>query len=169
MIIKSVRVSSAASQIRFRNHLFRGAENDAVTLVRGNEADISDLFADARRHGSKFAVRHWIVAPSEMTTRQQACRVVDLLAKEFGFDAKAAIIIEHTKQRAAPDAFNQHWHVSVGERNAATERVLSSSHDHLRHEFIARCAEIEFAHTILPGPHTRSVAAFLSPTDTCQC
>jgi hypothetical protein len=157
VIIKSVRVGANASQKRFRDHLLRGAENDAVALIKGTETDISDLFADARRTGHKFAIRHWIIAPHDHTTRDQALRVVELLAREFGFDARAAVIVEHTKQRALSDAFNQHWHVGVAEVDPVTGRVLSSSHDHPRHEFVARCAEIEFGHTITPGAHTRAV------------
>lgn len=157
MIIKSVRVSSVASQKKFRDHLLRGADNDAVTMIRGTEADIGDLFADARRNGNKFAVRHWIIAPGEHTTRDQALRTIDHLASEFGFDARSAIVIEHTKRRASADAFNQHWHVGVAEVNPATGRVLSSSHDHLRHEYIARRAEIAFGHAITLGAHSRAV------------
>jgi hypothetical protein len=157
VIIKSVRVGSAASQRRFRDHLFRGAENDTVAILRGTEADITDLFADARRGGARYAVRHWIVAPHEAVTRDQARYVVDMLAKEFGFSASAAVIIEHQKRRATGDAFGTHWHVAVGECDPATGRVLSSSFDHPRHELVARRAEIAFGHQIVPGPHSRAV------------
>jgi hypothetical protein len=157
VIIKSVRVGAGASQRRFRDHLFRGAENDRVVLARGTEADISDLFTDARRSRAKFAVRHWISAPSEPTTRAQAFRVVDMLAQEFGFTAAQAVVVEHEKRRADASAFGRHWHVAVGELDPATGRVLSSSHDHPRHEYVARRAEIEFGHGVVPGPHSRVV------------
>jgi hypothetical protein len=157
VIIKSVRVGAGASQRRFRDHLFRGAENDAVAILRGTEADITDLFADARRGGARYAVRHWIIAPHEAMTRDQARHVVEMLAKEFGFNASAAVMIEHQKRRATGDAFGRHWHVAVGEFDPATGRVLSSSHDHPRHELVARRAEIAFGHQIVPGPHSRAV------------
>ncbi len=115
MIIKSVRVGSDASQRRFRNHLCRGAENDGVAFVCGTEADIGDLFADADVAGSRYAVRHWIVAPHEETTREQARRVVEMIAREFGYDPSRAVVIEHEKRRATGDAFGKHWHIAVGE------------------------------------------------------
>jgi hypothetical protein len=157
VIIKSVRVATKASQKRFRDHLLRGAENDAVALLRGTETDIGDLFADAKRGGARYAVRHWIVAPAQTMTRDQAQCVVDMLAREFSFAPSRAVIIEHEKRRATGDAFGRHWHIAVGEVDAVTGRVLSSSHDHPRHEYVARRAEIAFGHAVVPGPHTRSV------------
>jgi hypothetical protein len=157
VIIKSVRVASGASQRRFRDHLYRGAENDAVAIVQGTEADIGDLFADARRGGARYAVRHWIVAPAEAMTRDQARDVVNMLAREFGFDPSRAVVIEHEKRRATGDAFGRHWHIAVGEFDPVSGRVLSSSHDHPRHEYVARRAEIEFGHAIVQGPHSCAV------------
>lgn len=161
MIIKSQRVATAASRKRLADHLFRGHENSAIAILRGSERDLADLFHDARHHGARYSVRHWIVAPLEPASRQQVLRVIDLLAGEFRFAPSQAIVIEHEKERATSEAFNRHWHICVGEVNPATGKVMSSSHDRLRHEYIARLAEAELGHALQLGAHHRSVLARL--------
>lgn len=161
MIIKSQRVATAASRKRLADHLFRGHENSSIAILRGGERDLADLFHDARRHGARFGVRHWIIAPLEITSREQLLRVVELLASEFHFNSSQAIIIEHTKERATSSAFHTHWHVCLGEVNPETGKVMSSSHDRARHEYLARLAEAEFGHALQLGAHQRSVLARL--------
>ena len=161
MIIKSIRVATGAGVRKLRDHLWRGDENDAVALLRGTEADVVDFHRDAKAHDATFAVRHWIVSPERETTREEAFQVVTLLAQEFGFDALRAVVVEHEKPRARPDAFSRHWHICVGELDPVTGRVLSSSHDRPRQEFIARRAEAVFGHPFTLGAHHKSVLARL--------
>lgn len=161
MIIKAERVSTTASRRRLADHLFRGVENAAIEIVRGNERDLADLFRDARQHGARYSVRHWIIAPLEPTTHEQMLSVVDLLAREFDFDTSRAVIIEHKKTRATAGVFDKHWHLCVGEVDPISGRILSTSHDHARHEYVARLAEFDLGHRFQLGAHHRSVLARL--------
>lgn len=161
MIIKSTRHSTGDSQSRILNHLVRGDENDRVQILRGTEADIADMFCDAARFKTAFAVRQFIISPAEAMTRDQALRVVHALGEEFRFDPERVFVVEHEKQRATEEAYPIHWHIVVPEVEAVTGRVLSSSNDYARQEKIARIAEYECGHEIVLGAHTKSVAEAL--------
>lgn len=161
MIIQCIRVSAAQGIRRLVRHLYDGEENENIQNVQGSPADVADMHEDARKRGRKYCVRHWIVSPAEPTTEHQLLQIVAELAKEFGFDTQNAVIVEHAKPRAAPDAFDLHWHVLVGEIDPNSGRVLSSSHDYARNELIARRAEFAFGHRLVPGAHTMAVIAEL--------
>ncbi len=161
MIIKSERVATSASRTGLADHLFRGRENSAIIVLRGSERDLADLFRDARQHGARYGVRHWIIAPLQPATREQVFCIVDSLAREFRFDVSRAIVIEHAKVRATEEAFGRHWHLCVGEVNPADGKVLSSSHDRQRHEYVARQSEAALGHTFQLGAHHLSVLARL--------
>jgi hypothetical protein len=158
MIIKAIRTPAAAVD-RLCNHLFRGDENEEVVVVRGTEADVGDFARDAKAYGARFAVRHFMVAPAEATTQAQALHVVGLLAAEFCFDEEACVVVEHAKPRADPSAYDRHWHVCVREVDPVSGRVLSSSYDRVRHEYVARLAETEFGQAYTKGAHHKAVCA----------
>lgn len=157
MIIKSLRLHSSSSISRTVRHLENGDENDAVDFIAGTPADIRDMHRDAVSIRSRYAVRHWIIAPHESTTRQQAMKMVGAIAKEFSFDPVRAVVVEHRKKRSTNDALDVHWHVLVGEVDPATGRILATSYDRIKHELIARMAEFAFGHAFVPGKHTLSV------------
>lgn len=157
MIIKSVRLRSSSGIGRTIRHLENGDENDAVDFVAGTPADIRDMHRDAASIGSRYAVRHWIIAPHESTTRQQAMKMVGAIAQEFAFDPARAVVVEHRKKRSTDDAVDVHWHVLVGEVDPTTGRILATSYDRIRHELIARMAEFAFGHAFVPGKHTQAV------------
>jgi hypothetical protein len=157
MIIKGIRLRSSSSIGRTIRHLENGDESEAVDYVAGTAADIRDMHRDAVSIGSRYAVRHWIIAPHESTTRQQMTKVIGAIAKEFAFDPVRAVIVEHQKKRSTNDAVDVHWHVLVGEVDPATGRILATSYDRIRHELIARMAEFAFGHTFVPGKHTEAV------------
>ena len=159
MIIKATRHATAASVGRVIEHLFRGAENDAVTVLQGSERDLRDAWRDARAHGVTKALRVWILAPAVETSREQAMDAFARLAGEFAFDLGRAVIVEHDKERTTPHAFDRHWHCAVGEADPVTGRVLSSSHDMPRHEFLSRSLEHLFGQPFVMGAHTPSVLA----------
>ncbi|MBY5368623.1 hypothetical protein HFO91_18445 [Rhizobium leguminosarum] len=58
-------------------HLQNGGDNDAVLFVSGTALDIRDMHRDAVTVGSKYAVRHWIVAPHEVTSREQMAEALE--------------------------------------------------------------------------------------------
>lgn len=157
MIIKGIRLRSSSSIGRTIRHLENGDENEAVDYVAGTAADIRDMHRDAVSIGSRYAVRHWIIAPHESTTRQQMTKTVGAIAKEFAFDPARAVIVEHKKKRSTNDAVDVHWHVLVGEVDPASGRILATSYDRIRHELIARMAEFAFGHAFVPGKHTEAV------------
>jgi len=160
VIIKAVRV--AARRVpALCAHLLRGDENDRVTLLRGSEADMRDWRGDADRRQCAYAVRQFIIAPKQAITREQAFEVIALLAGEFGFPKEGGVVVEHAKPRATDDAHDIHWHLCVPEVDAVSGRVLSSSHDRPRHEYVARVAEARFGHTLTPGAHNGAVGARL--------
>lgn len=159
MIIKATRHATAASVGRVIEHLFRGAENDAVTVLQGSERDLRDAWRDARAHGVTKALRVWILAPAVETSREQAMDAFGRLAGEFAFDLGRAVIVEHDKERTTVGAFDRHWHCAVGEADPVTGRVLSSSHDMPRHEYLARSLEHLFGQPVVLGAHTPSVLA----------
>jgi len=157
VIIKGIRLRSSSSISRTILHLKNGAENDAVAFVHGTPADIRDMHRDAVSIGSKYAVRHWIIAPHQITNRQQMTEVVATLAKEFAFGPDRAVIVEHQKRRATTDAADIHWHVLVGEVDPATGRILATSFDRVKHEFVARISEFSLGHAFVAGKHGETV------------
>lgn len=128
-----------------------------IDFIAGTPADIRDMHRDAASIGSRYAVRHWIIAPHESTTRQQAMKMVGAIAQEFAFDPARAVVVEHRKKRSTDDAVDVHWHVLVGEVDPATGRILATSYDRIKHELIARMAEFAFGHAFVPGKHTQTV------------
>jgi hypothetical protein len=161
MLIKSERAQTAAGKSRLTNHVFRGAENASIMVLRGTEEDISDAFRDARKRGSKFAVRHWIISPEFSITDEQALQVVDWLAGEFIFAPLSATVAKHLKLRADESKSDSHYHVLVNEVDPATGRILSSSQNYARHEKISRCSEIFIGHPVISGKHNDAVIAAL--------
>lgn len=153
MVIKSTRLRTSSGCRRLAAHLAHGAENENVVTIQGTVGDLVDAVADAQRLGRVYALRHWIIAPAETMTREQFTTALHLLATEFAFDPGQAVIYEHDKARANKDSFARHWHVVVPEVDPATGRTLSSSHDFLRHEKIARIAEYQFGHRPVQGAH----------------
>jgi hypothetical protein len=157
VIIKSLRIRSKSGISRIILHLKNGNENEEVAFLRGTPADIRDMQHDAMTRSTTYSVRHWIIAPHEATTRPQMRHVLVMLAKEFGFDAGRAVVVEHCKKRATADASDVHWHVLVGEIDPATGRILRTSFDRIIHELVARMSEYSFGHAFVQGKHTKTV------------
>jgi len=132
-------------------------ENERIAFLRGTPADVKDMHRDALALDAAYSVRHWIVAPHETTTRPQMRTVLELLAKEFGFDENRAVVVEHCKKRTVTNAADVHWHVLVGEVDPATGRILRSSFDRVIHELISRISEHTFGHAFVRGKHTKAV------------
>jgi hypothetical protein len=160
VIIKSFRTPTAYGHNRFRNHIFRGDENERIALVQGVERDVEDFFEDARRDGRKNAVRHFIISPESQTTPVEMMQVVCELGKELGFDPAAAVIIEHQKPRATEGVFDRHWHVICADWDPETG-TIETSHNFARQEKIARLAEWRLGHPFVLGAHHSAVLAAL--------
>lgn len=160
MIIKSFRVPTTESLGRLRDHVFRGGENAAIHVLHGCEADLSDFRNLAVECGSTYALRHFIIAPGRPMSVPELMAVVDDLSEEFGFDRQLCVVILHRKARREGEA-ETHLHVLVPEVDAVTGGVLSSSHDFVRHEKIARIVEHRCSHPFVQGAHLPAVMVAL--------
>jgi hypothetical protein len=164
MIIKSKRVKAKGAGLkRLLRHVQDGDDNDLVKHVQGNVADLEDARADALRFGREYSIRHWILSPDEEISPAQLAYLIALLAVEFGFDPKLAVVWEHHKPRALGNC-NQHFHLLVREVDAITGGVLSNSHNFKRHEKLARQLEVVWKHKLTRGSHNRAVAGALTGT-----
>lgn len=164
MIIKSKRIRARGSALkRALAHICDGEDNDKIVLVRGNLADLDDARADALRFARQYCVRHWIASPSTEISREQLEDLIGRLAAEFEFDPHGGVVVwEHTKDRATADGgCRQHFHILTAEVDPIRGSVMSSAHDHARHEKLARSVERAWGHAILAGAHTLAVAAAL--------
>ncbi|CAN7634076.1 hypothetical protein LJR030_001731 [Rhizobium sp. LjRoot30] len=161
MIIKAIRFRTKSSVNRLLSHLQNGDDNHVVEYVRGTATDVADMHHDALTKRSTYSIRHWIIAPHEATSRAQMHEVLRMIAGEFDFDPERAVIIEHQKPRATPDAHFTHWHVLVGEIDPCSGKVLRCSFDRIIHELVARWSEFKFGQRFVQGAHTKSVIAGL--------
>lgn len=161
MLIKAIRIRASAGAGALARHLSDAEDNELVEVLRGVFTDLEDAVADARRFGRTYAVRHFIIAPQFEMQRDQFHEVVVMLGEEFEFEPSSCLIVQHTKARAVAGVAGRHWHVVVPETNPATGKVLSSRHDHARHEKIARQVELLLGHPIVAGAHDLAVLAAL--------
>jgi hypothetical protein len=141
--------------------VFRGDENESITLIQGVEKDAEDIFEDARRNGRQYAMRHFIISPAAETTRAEMMQIVHDLAKEFGFDIEAAVIVEHEKPRFGEEKFDRHWHVLIPDWHDGDGRVVDTSFNFPRQEKIARLAEWRLGHAFVQGAHHEAVVSAL--------
>jgi hypothetical protein len=135
MIIKSKRVRAKGAALkRLLRHVVDGEGNDRVEHLQGNITDLEDARADAIRLGREYSVRHWILSPELEITPAQLAYLIALLAVEFRFDPKDAVVWKHHKPRAVEGACGQHYHLLVREVDAISGRVMTSSHNFKVHE-----------------------------------
>jgi hypothetical protein len=169
MIIKSKRIKAKGAGLkRLLRHVQDGEDNDLVELLQGNVRDLEDARADALRFGREYSVRHWILSPEAEISSAQLAYLIALLAVEFGFDPKLAVVWKHHKPRALESACDQHFHMLVREVNAVTGGVLSNSYNFKRHEKLARQAEVTWGHRLTRGAHNRAVASALTGSETAD-
>jgi hypothetical protein len=162
MIIKSFRIPTNYGHGRFRNHVFRGDDNESITLVQGTEKDTEDIFDDAARDGKTFAVRHIIISPAAETTPEEMMSVAKEVADEFDFDLADAVIIEHQKPRVGDGIFDRHWHILIPDWDRDGEgTVVDTSHNWVRQSKIARLAEWKLGHAFVECPQMDAIVAAL--------
>lgn len=167
MIIKAVRVLRADRR-HLNNtvaHIMRGSENEEIALFQGALGDVDDFHVDAlahRRGGAKYCCRHYVIAPEQVMTRDQAMEALRTLATEFGFASDNAVMVEHRKPRHGRKGHDIHWHALVGEVDPVRGRVIDTHNDMARHEKVARLLEVKFGHRLVKGRHNRAVLAALT-------
>ena len=180
MIISATRIRTSSGAGPVLNHVLRGDGNDAISVICGTEADVTDMVATARHAAAQYAIRHYVIAPAEQIGDLEAFDLLGDLATEFGFDPAAALLVRHDKARAAtrlarrtgkpllPEAerADVHWHALVGEVDPVTLRVLDSRHWRARHEKVARLAELRLGHGVVQGRWNRAVLDHLDRGST---
>ncbi|KZK91843.1 hypothetical protein PsAD46_01370 [Pseudovibrio sp. Ad46] len=157
MIIKAQRVSTKRGVRGLIHHLWHGEENEEVSFLQGSRDDVLDMHCDAKQVASQYCVRHWVIAPREETSENQFHWLLHQLAREFCFSPSAAVVVKHGKPRAVTSAFDEHWHVLVSEVDPVSGKILPTSWDYVQHELLARWAEVEFGHEVVPGKHLKAV------------
>ncbi|WP_417672327.1 relaxase/mobilization nuclease domain-containing protein [Roseibium sp.] len=161
MIIEGFRVPVGRKIRELQDHLFRGEENDEIHVLQGSEAQLDVAIRDAKAFDRTYSHRHFVVAPFEAVTREQAATIFNRLADEFSFDLSQATIVEHQKKRAEQVASDRHWHVMVPEVDPMTGDVMCSKHSYARHEKVARISEFELGHRLVIGAHHDAVVKAL--------
>jgi hypothetical protein len=162
MIIKSYRTPTAYGHKHFRNHVFRGEDNENISVIQGVERDAEDYFDEANREGRQYAIRHIIISPEAPTTHDEMMEIVRDLGKEFRFDPDDAVIIEHEKPRVGEGVFDKHWHVLIPDWDRNGDgKIVDTSHNWARQEKVARLAEWRLGHRLDEGGHHDEVVAAL--------
>lgn len=151
MIIGSSQVLSASGSDGTENHLRFGAENDKVTLIQRTWQDIRDMFDDAKHQNLRYAIKHFIFAPYEETSRDFMMTVaLPIACKEFKLNPLECSVVEHEKGRADhPEACKRHWHVVTSHFDPGATKKVGRRwwQDYQRQEKVARI--IEYKHWAL--------------------
>jgi hypothetical protein len=168
VIIKTKRVRTRGGGLkRLLDHLLTGDENEEIKILRGTVADLTDAVADARKIGSEYALRHFIVAPSRELTDKQFLLSAGLLGSEYKFNPADTFIVRHQKAHVDPALFDGHVHILVREvdptavATGARKKILSSSNSYARNEKLSRIMEFEWGHPYTRPAHLIAVLAAL--------
>ena len=162
MIIKTTRVRTRGAALKkLLEHLENADDNEGVVVLRGNAADLSDARSDSRAFGREYCLRQWIVSPKGAASDERLLESVDRLALEFGFDSAKAFVVRHTKAKVDTALFDGHIHILVAETDPITGRALSSSHDWLRGEKIAKILSFDWNEIFVESTKPKAILAAL--------
>jgi hypothetical protein len=142
-------------------HLENADDNEEVVVLRGNAADLSDARGDSRAFGREYCLRQWIVSPKNATSDERLLESVDRLASEFGFNPAKAFVVRHIKAKVDTALFGGHIHILVAETDPITGRALSSSHDWLRGEKIAKILSFDWNEPFVESTKPKSILGAL--------
>ncbi|MDO6481419.1 relaxase/mobilization nuclease domain-containing protein [Shimia thalassica] len=164
MIIKSTRVPAGQTR-QVARYLSKVGDNEEVSWLKGNYADILTMGEVSKLAGKVFAVRHFSVSPNERMTMKDLALVVQEICLEFDVPRSSAnriVIVQHQKRRTSGENNNIHWHVAIPEIHAETLRTLSSSYFKIRNEKVSRICELRLGHPLFLGPFSQVTVAKLS-------
>ncbi len=158
MIIKGGSRSGRASYITYlARHLLRADTNEVVNVleVRGTVAiDLRGAMREMSALGlcatSARPLYHANIDPGPdepPLADQQKFYAIDRLEIELGFVKQPRIIVEHIKNG------RPHLHSVWSRIDVGRARVISDSHNYLRHEVVARDLEATFGHRRIQGAH----------------
>ena len=163
MIIKATRVRTRGTGLqKLLAHVENAEDNEEIVVLRGKAADLLDARADARSFGMEFCVRQWIVSPSRAASFETMLGAVDSLAAEFKFDPAKAYVRGHRKAKADESLFDGHLHILVPEvLDPVAGGVLSSSHDWLRGEKVAKILSFDWGEPFVESAKPGAILAAL--------
>lgn len=162
MIIKTTRVRTRGAALKkLLEHLENADDNEQVVVLRGNAADLSDARSDSRAFGREYCLRQWIVSPKCAASDERLLESVDRLGAEFGFDPAKAFVVRHTKPKVDQALFDRHIHILVAETDPITGRALSSSHNWLRGEKIAKIMSFDWNEPFVESGKPKAILAAL--------
>jgi hypothetical protein len=152
MVISAVQLLASGEPAATINHLQYGKENQRSHLLQGAWTDISDMYDDADNYRRKYSIQHIVVAPFEETDRAtMMTKMLPMLAVRFNFPICEAVVVEHEKDRADPDAYGTHWHVLVAHFDPTSGKVRDWWMNRFKHELMARIMEHRLGHRMLCG------------------
>lgn len=159
MIIKSSRVlAQHGSQIA---HYFGDqGENEQVSWILGDAADIELMSLTARYSRKLFGVRHVVIAPEQGLSAEELKMVLETFFKEYEVSRLSrgqACLVMHKKDRKGVGEAAPHFHLAIPELDAGTGRVMCSRFTKMRDEKIARVLELKLGHRSVVGRHNRQV------------
>lgn len=159
MIIKSTRVP--AGQVwRTAKYLSSQGDNEEVSWLKGDPADILTMGAISKLAGSPFAVRHFSISPNERMNAEDLELVLREICREYQVPKTSVtrmVVVQHKKFRASGNNNEFHWHLTLPELNAESLRTLSSSFSKIRNEKISRICELKLGHSIVSGRFNKQV------------
>jgi hypothetical protein len=162
MIIKTTRVRTRGAALKkLLEHLENVDDNEQVVVLRGNAADLSDARSDSRAFGREYCLRQWIVSPKGAASDERLLESVDRLGAEFGFDPAKAFVVRHTKAKVDTALFDRHIHILVAETDPITGGALSSSHNWLRGEKVAKIVSFDWNEFFVESTKPKAILAAL--------
>jgi hypothetical protein len=162
MIIKTTRVRTRGAALKkLLEHLENADDNEQVVVLRGNAADLSDARSDSRAFGREYCLRQWIVSPKGAANDERLLESVDRLGAEFGFDPAKVFVVRHTKAKVDAALFDRHIHILVAETDPITGRALSSSHNWLRGEKVAKILSFDWNEFFVESTKPKAILAAL--------
>lgn len=160
MIIKSTRVPAGRSR-QIARYLSEEGENEDVSWLKGDVADIVTMGEIAQLAGKAFSVRHFSVSPNERMTMKDLAVVVQEICREFEVPTSSAsrmVIVQHKKVRGSGSHNGIHWHVILPEINAETCKTLSSAFYKIRNEKVSRVCELRLGQPLVHGRFSKRIA-----------
>lgn len=159
MIIKSSRVLSHDGRAIARYFEDQG-ENECVSWMLGEGADVELMALMARLKGKLFGVRHFVIAPELPLLTSDLSAALSEIANEYDISRISfgqACLVRHRKRKTGAGGCDTHFHLAVPEWNLRLGRVMTSRFSKMRDEKIARVLELKFGHRPIPGRFNRVV------------
>lgn len=159
MIIKSSRVLPHDGR-EIAQYFEDQGENECVSWLLGEGADVELMALTARLGGKLFGVRHFVIAPELPLSTSDLSTVLSEIANEYNVSRISfgqACLVRHRKPETGAGGCDTHFHLAVPEWDLRWGRVMSSRFSKMRDEKIARILELKLGHPPIVGRFNRVV------------